>query len=97
MTLFLMFVVPALVVALVACSRSSAQLPVSDEPIFAKVIVTTVVLSEDESQVKSITVRIEEEDEVAMRLSDDIDPTLWGVKGGVKVYQWGGAIVYHPS
>ena len=75
---FLLCVVLVVVVALVACSRSSAQLPVSDEPVFAKVIVTDVVLSEDESQVESITVRIDDGDEVQMRMDDDIDLTLWG-------------------
>jgi len=64
--------------ALLACSRTSAQLPVSDEPVFAKVIVTDVVLSENESQVESITVRIDDGDEVQMRMDDDIDLTLWG-------------------
>ena len=77
MNFLVIFVAAVVLVALVACSNGSAQLPVSDEPIFAKAIVTSVVVSEDKSRAESITVRIDE-DEVAMRLSEDIDPALWG-------------------
>ena len=73
---FSLFVVPVVLVIIAACSAGSVQLPVSDDPVFAKVIVTNLVISEDESRVESITARIDDGDEVDMRLSSDIDPTF---------------------
>ena len=48
------------------------------QPVSARVIVTDVQLSDDGETVESITVRTEDGSEVPMRLSEDIEPNIWG-------------------
>lgn len=63
-------------VAVAACG-GYPQEPISDDPVSARVIVTEVRLSPDQSRVDSITVRTDDGRELSMRLSEDIDPAMW--------------------
>lgn len=71
-------IIPILVlmVAVAACG-GYPQKPISDDPVSARVIVTEVRLSPDQSRVDSITVRTDDGRELSMRLSEDIDPAMW--------------------
>ena len=69
--------IPVLMVVVAACG-GNPQEPISDEPVSARVIVTDVGVSTDGDRVDSITVRTDDGRELFMRLSDDIDPVMWG-------------------
>ena len=56
---------------------SSSQEPVSDEPSFARVIVTKLQLSTDGGKVDSITVRTDEGENFSVTLGGNIDPAAW--------------------
>lgn len=65
-----------LLVVLAACGGSAAAVP--QEPFSARVIVTDAQVSADGGRVEYITVRIDDNVELMMRLGDNIDPAIWG-------------------
>ena len=73
----LLCMIPILLVVLAACGRGS-EAAVPREPVSARVIVTDVQVSADGERVESITVRTDDDKEIAMGLGDKIDPAIWG-------------------
>ena len=67
-----------LVVVAEACGRSASQETESDEPISTKVVVKAIKVTSEGDQVESITVLIDDWNEVTMPLADGIDPAMWG-------------------
>ena len=49
------------------------------EPVSARVIVTDVQVWADDKRVESITVVMEDGEELTMRLGDEIEPAVWGL------------------
>ena len=49
----------------------------SEGPISVRAIVTALELSNDGLKVETITIRTEEGDVLSLRISDEIDPTVW--------------------
>ena len=72
----LLCLVPVLIVVVAACGGSS-QDSVADEPTTARVIVTEVQVSPDGGRVESITIRTDDGNVLHLRLSENIDPTMW--------------------
>ncbi len=66
-----------LLVVLAACGGGS-EAAVPQEPVSARVIVTDVQVSADGERVEYITVRMDDNKEITMRLGDNIDPAVWG-------------------
>ena len=65
-----------LLVVLAGCGGSETAVP--QGPVSARVVVMDVQVSADGERVEYITVRIDDDKELAMRLGDNIDPTIWG-------------------
>ena len=65
-----------LLVVLAGCGGSETAVP--QGPVSARVIVTDVQVSPVGERVESITVRIDDNKELTMRLGDNIDPVVWG-------------------
>ena len=75
----LLLIIPTFLVMIsVACGAEAPVETVPEGPVTVKVIVTDVQVSDGGERVESMTVRTEDGMELSMRLSDDIDPTLWG-------------------
>lgn len=75
----LVFLTSIFVMLSPACGVGSSEESISSkEPATAKVIVIDVQVSDDGDAVESITVETDEGRKISMRLSDDIDPSLWG-------------------
>ena len=66
-----------LLTVLAACGGGS-EAAAPREPVSARVIVTDVQVSADGERVESITVRTDDDKEIAMRLGDNIDLANWG-------------------
>ena len=66
-----------LLTVLAACGGGS-EAAAPREPVSARVIVTDVQVSADGERVVSITVRTDDDKEIAMRLGDNIDLANWG-------------------
>ena len=64
-------------VLLTSCGNGGNGGNGSEGPVSVRAIVTAIELSEDGLKVETITIRIDEEDELSLRISDEIDPTVW--------------------
>lgn len=73
-----------LLVILAACGGSS-EAAVPEGPVSARMLLMDVEVSADGDRVEYVTVRTDDEKELAMRLGDNIDPAAWGpshLRGG---------------
>lgn len=73
----MLWAVPVMLVAGAACGGKS-ETTVYDEPVTARVIVTDVRVSADETRVESITVLMDDGEEITMKLGQEIEPAAWG-------------------
>ena len=73
----LLSVIAVLLVVWAACGGGS-EATAPREPVSARVLVMDVQVSADGERVESITVRTDDDKEIAMRLGDNIDPAIWG-------------------
>ena len=60
-----------------ACGGSS-ETTLYNEPVTARVVVTDVQVSADDSKVESITVLTDDGEEITMTLGEEIEPAAWG-------------------
>lgn len=73
----LLCVIPILLVVSATCGGNS-EAAAPREPVSARVIVTDVQVSADGERVEYITVRIDDDKELSLRLGENIDPAIWG-------------------
>ena len=60
-----------------ACGGSS-ETTLYNEPVTARVVVTDVQVSADDSKVESITVLTDDGEEITMIFGEEIEPAAWG-------------------
>ena len=63
-----------ILVLLTSCGNGGIR---SEGPISVRAIVTALELSNDGLKVETITIRTDEGDVLSLRISDEIDPTVW--------------------
>ena len=73
----MLLVVPIMIAVAAACG-GSADTTVYDQPVSARVVVTDVQVSPDETRVESITVLTDDGEEITMKLGAEIEPLAWG-------------------
>ena len=64
-------------VLLTSCGNRGNGGNASEGPISVRAIVTAIGLSNDGLKVETITIRTDEGDVLSLRVSDEIDPTVW--------------------
>lgn len=72
----ILWAIPIMLAAGAACGGSS-ETSVYNEPVSARVIVTDVQVSADETRVEAITVLKDDGEEITMTLGEEIEPTAW--------------------
>ena len=75
---WLRFCAASILLLVSAACGGGSETAVPQEPVLARVIVTDVQVSADGERVESITVRIDADKELTIRLGDNIDPAIWG-------------------
>ena len=70
--------VSAIMLAAGAACGGSTETTDYGQPVSARVVVTDVQLSPDESTVESITVLTDDGEEITMKLGAEIEPLAWG-------------------